>query len=573
MSIISDDLENHFRAAKRGRRKLAGSPTHLAVPRFDRVLPTVGIEARLSGRGGVGTPKVAFGAGGSGPADITSSGPEVRNPLLSLINFQLPYDRKTLNQWIRYYYKFDPYVRNCTNLNGQFPISDFHFSGTSDAKVLQEFDDLKERCGMLRHAYESSGEEELIGEVFTFWRWDDDEKTWVDYTIMNPDRLDVEEIDWGSNMEAFYSLDPPEGLKNLTKSSNPHVQEMLSQLDPEVLEAVATNTRIPLDSWNVMALVHKDSPYESRGTSPILPAIKALLYKDKLLEAQTAVADQQITPVQLWKIGDVANGYMPNDEQLAKFRALLEGGKHDYNFAIVTHAAVDLELVGFTGKLLPILPELEWCAKQVMIALFTNEATVTGAGPSFGAAIVPFKILQGRYQSKRDRMVELYRRKLLKPFAEHREIFVSTPADANGRIRTSKRVPLVPKIDWNFKLDLTDSAQKMQYAMQLREKSALPMRVICEMLNLDYETTRKALKDEEGSVFDVVYQQARQKRGEVAATAAGAGGGGGGGGPSPAGAESAPEAEIGAEGEAGADEGGGTEEVPIAASIRLLKGI
>jgi hypothetical protein len=302
-----------------------------------------------------------------------------------------------------------------------------------------------------------------------------------------------------------------------------------------VLEALASNSRVPLDPFNVTALMRKDHPYDPRGTSPIMPAIKALMYKDKLIEAQYSIADQQITPVQLWKVGNAANGYMATDEQLAELRTLLESGRHDPTFSIITHDAVNLELIGYTGKLLPILPELEWIGKQIMIALYTNEATITGGGPSFGAAVVPFKILQGRYQSKRNRMVENYRRKLLKPFAEAREMYQTTKAELQHRIRT-KRVPIVPKWEWGFKLDLTDNAQKLQYMMQLRDKSGLPMHAICEVMNLDYSTVKKWLKDEEGTVFDPVYQESRRKRAEQSATAAGAlegvglpsGGGGGG---------------------------------------------
>lgn len=953
MSIITDDLSSHFTAARGGGRIASvsgGMPQQIGISvpmqtlaslaQIQKTLPNVGIQHRFAGVGtGLRRNELLVKAASSSNANVANVPPEIRNPLLSLMNFYLPYDRKTLNQWIRYYFKFDPYVKNCCSLNGQFPISDFRLTGITDPAIERAFMEMKERCGLLRHAFEGSQEEEIIGEDITFWQWDEDDVTWDDYTILNPDRLEVREINWGSGTHAFYSLDPPEELKALIRDPDPYVQDMLATLDPVVLEALGSNSRVPLDPFNVTSLMRKDHPYDPRGTSPILAALKCfvsgtsvvmgngavkaiedvqvgdvvmsgeghptavvkthgfetqekvvrlrdalcnvveatadhvmfafrsvpeesctrfygskkpcpdvqarrveceplecerfqanviqeiaagdlrpgdylacpipkvdeytsidldpwllgyfvgggcqmgewqlafvgsvdergnrcltrvqteleklgvkhstliergrdgiidanvktsswrlqfcqqdvrqkfeaaleglvcktkllrqnvlhlppeqlaefvqgwidadgyctkegterissanerlanqfryvllrlgipasvrklhqgaksfgagnpiwhvsfrrepasrlkfevfvqdgyvfskitekdvydytgsvhcvtvaddshtfiaggvkvrncLMYKDKLIEAQYAIADQQITPVQLWKIGDPANGYMATDQQLNDFRNLLQSGAHSPNFAIVTHSAVNLELIGYTGKLLPILPELEWVAKQIMIALNTNEATITGAGPSFGAAVVPFKILQGRYQTKRDRRANVYRQKLFKPFAEARGMWKTTKAQLDHRIRTKKE-PIVPGIEWNFKLDLTDNAQKLQYMMQLRDKSGLPMRAICEVMNLDYDNVKRWLKDEEGTVFDPVYQQSRAKRGEQSASTQGLLDvhGGGGGGALPPGGGGGEEAGGEEAGDTEAPEGG--EAPPATATIR-----
>lgn len=552
MAIISDDLDRHFRAAMGGRQfqrlptmrapierrlpKLAAAGPHAGVTSYSRYLSER--TARLI----------------EGSADIADSSPEIRNPLLSLINFYLPYDRKTLNQWFRYYIRTDPYINNCWQLNSQFPISDFHFTGTNDEGIIREHDEMKERCRMLQHASEQSGQDEGLGECYTFWQWDDTELSWVDYTILNPDRLDVREINWGSGPNAFYSLDPPEELKALLRDPDPLVQDMLQSLDPVVLEALSSNRRIPLDPFNVMALVRKADPYDARGTSPLMPVLKACMYKDKLIETQYAVADQQITPVQLWRVGNTDKGYTATPEDIQNFRETLLASRHDPTFTIISHDMVSLELIGYTGKLLPIIPELEWVAKQIMIGMYTNDATVTGAGPSFGAAVVPFKILQGRYQAKRNKMTSLYREKLLRPFAEARQIYKPTQANLSHRVRT-RRQPLVLNIEWNFKLDLTDSGQKIQFALQLREKTQLAMKVICELLNLDYQANKKALKEEEGTVVDPVYQAQRLEKMKASAAAGAAGGAAGalpapsGGGETSAGDETeaaAPAGDVGA---------------------------
>lgn len=447
-------------------------------------------------------------------ANVQTSSPEIRNPLLNLINFYLPYDRKTLNQWIRYYYKFHPYIRNCINLHAEFPISDFHFTGISDPGILEQFDELKETAKLVDFCFKSSKEYELLGEAYGFQSWDEDELIWKGIRIMNPDQLDIQDLNFGDEPGAIYTMEPDEELKMLVKSADPRVLQLLQdKLDPVVYENLLAGTKIPIDEFNVIAMRNSDSEYEPRGTSNVLSCIKDLMYEDKLREAQYAIADQQITPVQIWKIGDPATGYMPDDAALDAFRELLLAGRHDPLFTIVSHAAIKLELVGYTGQLLPVIPEFEFVGKRIMVALFTNDAMVTGSSGPYANGIVGFKTIEGRYQSKRDKIVDCLKTKNYKPFAQARQLFQGSTADAAHGVRTSKgRKLAVPGMEWNFKLDLTDQTQRNQYLADMRKDGVIPMRTICEVFNMPYEQTKQALKDEEGTVFDPAYQAWRLQR-------------------------------------------------------------
>lgn len=515
--IITDQLERQFRAARSGLRlKTASSAT--VVP--DKVLPSLknSMVGRRPGRNHEShNAKYGFTAGGGGGAsgaDTITGSPEIRNPLLNLVNFYLPYDRKTLNQWIRYYDRFHPYIGNCLDIHGDFPISDFNFTGLEkDSKVQQLYEAFKEDYDLVQYAFEASREYELMGEVFTFSRWNDELGYFDNYTIINPDLLEVVNISWGSGNRAMYTYEPPQELLDLAKDADPRTEDLLDDLDDEVREAIMTGKQIPLDSFNIMALVRKASPYESRGTSVVIRIIKELMYEDKLREAQYAIADQQVTPVQLWKLGDTSAGYMPTETDLEDFRQIILAGRHDFNYVIVTHSAVNVDLIGFTGKLLPIIPELDWVAKRVLVGLFSNESMVTGEGPTYSNAIVALKVLQGRYQSKRDKMIKQWKTKLFEPMAKAHQLFDTSPAQLSHRIRT-KRNLIIPDIEWDFKLDLTNDAQRIQYLIQLADKSRIPMQTICEVLNVDYDITKKALKQEEGTVFDPVYQAVRKKKAE-----------------------------------------------------------
>lgn len=518
MSIIKDNVEGEFSLIKQGSSRQV---VEQAAP---KLLPKMGDSSRVVNGGSnrfsgryveAMMQKRASGlTGAETSANILTSSPEIRNPLLNLINFYLPYDRKTLNQWIRYYLKFHPYVGNCTDLNAEFPISDFHFTNMpKDPHIEDIFEQQKEVCNLVDFCFEASTEFEALGEAFTFFQFNEDLGLWDDYTVMNPDMLDVKELNWGAGKKAVYTYEAPQELKDLFKDPDPAVQELMYEMDPVVRENIAAGKKIPLSSFNVFPLLRKTHAYETRGTSLILRCIKDLMYEDKLREAQYSIADQQITPVQLWKIGDAAAGYMPTSGDLEDFRNLLLAGRHDFLFTIVTHSAVNLDLIGYTGKLLPILPEMEWVAKRVMVALFTNEAMITGSGGGYSNAVVGLKTIQGRYQSKRDKLAKGIQQRLLKPVASHHQIFERKTADLAHRVRTSNGTKLVvPDIEWNFKLDLTDESQRIQYLMTLAQKTKVPMQTICDVLHLDYDKVKASLKSEEGTVFDDVYQEARSAK-------------------------------------------------------------
>jgi len=521
-----------------------------AVPGMKKLAHT--IKAPTTGRQATkALEKQATNIGQNFGADVRLSSPEIRNPLLNLVNFYLPYDRRTLNQWIRYYDKFQPVIGNCIDLHGEFPMSDFNFTNIDDSKVTQFYDDWKEDIDLVQWTFEISREYELIGETFTFWPWDEDTGVWDEYVVLNPDLLEIKTVNWGYGKSTVFTYDPPQELKELVKDQDPRVHQLLTDLDDVVYENLLAGKRIPIDGWNMIALMRRSSPYEARGTSPILRVLKELLYEDKIREAQYAIADQQITPVQLWKLGDPASGYMPTDQDLADFRDLLLSGAHDPLFTIVSHGAVSLDLIGYTGKLLPVIPEFEWVEQRIMIGLFTNKAMITGEGPTYSNAVVAMKALQGRYQSKRDKIAKLIKKRLLTEIAKSQKFIKRSQAELSHRVRTSKRL-MVPDIEWTFKLDLTDETQKIQYLMQLREKTNLPLKTISEILDFDYETAKSALKSEEGTVFDPVYQAARAAKAEETPDAAL----GGAGAPLPAGGEG-----IGGEGEEAGLEEAGLEEV------------
>jgi hypothetical protein len=122
-----------------------------------------------------------------------------------------------------------------------------------------------------------------------------------------------------------------------------------------------------------------------------------------------------------------------------------------------------------------------------------------------------------RYQNRRSMMEAFYIKKLYSPVAKAHEFYKGlTPAQLSHNIRPSKdnRELALPKINWFNKLDLTDTNDFRQYISKMRDNLQVSMKTICRVFGIDYKAEEKSLIQEQGTVFDPLYQDYRKKHAE-----------------------------------------------------------
>jgi len=363
-----------------------------------------------------------------------------------------------------------------------------------------------------------SREYELIGEFYPFAHWNKSDNRFDKIIILNPDYVVINQAYLSYANELQVELEPDEDLKRIIHSNDYKDLELRQGLDPIILRSVEEGVNIPIDSFAVAQIARKGSPYDPRGKSIILRCMKTLLYDDKLVEAQFSQADNMITPRQIWKMGDPQNGYMPNDDDLDDFRALLKQSAHDPNFAIVTHYGLQLELVGFNGKILPIVPERQYNEERILTALYTNKAVLKGEGPGFSAGPqVAFQYLQGRYLSKRQKLEAYLKNKIFIPFAI-----------ANGfwkKSKTGEKELILPQVKWDQKLNLVEDQGKRQFLSQLYPQLGCSWETLMEVFDVDSDEELRRLQIQIGGITDPI--QIEKRRTEVRSELMGASGGGG----------------------------------------------
>lgn len=329
-------------------------------------------------------------------ADIKDLLPPIRDPRLNPDNYYLPYynpksgyPAPILNQWIEYYYKYHPLVGNAIDIHSQLPISRFGLVGIDeDSEIRMVYEQMVEDLNLLDNLYNFLKIWWLFGEVQPYWWWSDDYNRFVDMTFIDTSYVRVvgHYLTFSKDAESTvrYELILDNQLTNLVQSNDPYDREVVNYLDDEIVFAARNNLSVELDPFSTELVANRAMPWDLRGTSIVNGVLKDLLQADQLRLAQNAIAQGMITPKWIWKLGSPGpDGYMPTDGDLQALRDMLLAANNDPTFALITHHAVTAEVIGNTGKILPIGPEMTAIDKRIMTRLFTNEALTHGSGPNF----------------------------------------------------------------------------------------------------------------------------------------------------------------------------------------------
>lgn len=456
--------------------------------------------------------------------------PEIRNPLLQSENFYLPQQTTRtgapnveLNRWFAYYFKYHPLVGNLISLHSQLPLSRFGFQGVNDPQILQNYEECADDMDMFTAMVDLLKTWFLFGESQPYLFWNEDLNRFDGITYLDTSFIDVFGHTFFHNSEGkptrLYSLIPDDLLIELLATNHPKVRGLVTDnLPANMIQAIRENHPMLLHNFNTEMVLRSASPWDVRGTSVVLGCLKELLYEDKLREAQYAIAEGHVSPKWIWKLGQ-ANEYMPTSDDITAFKDVLISANNDPQFNLVTHYALNLQVEGSSGRILPIVPEIKFIEERIMSALFSNKALVSGSGVTFSNASVALRALMSRYIPIRAMAENFFVRKVFMPIALANNYYERKQADLAHNVRTSVDKLIIPKFNWSHKQNLLDDANIKNMLVQLRGTADLPMKTICDALDLDYNEVKNYLRKEQGTVFDKPLRDARSTAIGAAATA------------------------------------------------------
>jgi len=276
-----------------------------------------GIQKRAS------VDSASVGSAWRGSGDTVRQGPELYSPLWLTSNTMLPRDRGTMNAWSRAFFALNPIVNNAIHLHSTYPISKLSIS-CPDKKIEDFFNVMIDEMELHNACVEMAQEFFVIGECFPFLHLDDVTGKWSRVTVQNPDYIYINRSVVAGPPQI--TLRPDSELRRIITGTDPDSIRLRRNIPPNILQLVRSGQNIPLDNFYVSHLARKISPYDSRGTSLIAPAYKALMLWDKLRECKYAQADNMINPITLVKLGggSVDAEYKITPADLEYWRNLLE---------------------------------------------------------------------------------------------------------------------------------------------------------------------------------------------------------------------------------------------------------
>lgn len=441
--------------------------------------------------------------------DVRMGSPTFYQPLFQTTNMLLPRDRRERNEWCRHFYRTEPIIATALDLHTEFPISDLS-NVCSDTYIKKFFDYMAfEKLDLVNMLLDIGLEYWKIGDVFPFGQFNESEGIWENFTLLNPDYVNVTSSIFAGEQQI--ELIPDDQItKIIAGGPAGEFGELYRQFPDDIITQVKQGKNISLDGRLVSHIAHKASPYEPWGTPLMMRCFKTLIYKDKLRQAQDAIANRHIMPLRVAKIGTPGEP-MPSQDDIDAFRDILLEGEDDPNYFLVYHYGLSFEYVGSTGKILPLNTEFDFIQQELMTGLGITQAMLNGDGSAYSAAQVGAEALARRYMSYRLRLESWIRNKVYKPIAETQGFY----KPINGtiarkymskneltRAASNKEMELiVPKLLWQQQ-DLSSNQTVMSFIQNLRDKGLVSMTTVLPLLSLDPETEKRNLERERGTVFD-----------------------------------------------------------------------
>lgn len=368
-----------------------------------------------------------------------------------------------------------------------------------DIHSVDKFHNFALACGVFVH--------NCLGE------WDSEHGVWKGFSWIDPGLIEVKEVPFTGKVKIFLEI-PTKYVKAIKgKSKSDEVERKL--IPQFIIDAVQKGLKyIELDNEEgidketgkysppkVCMMVNKTNVGEKglRGLPPMTPTIKSLVYSDYLRKAQMARAQRFAYPVEIWKFGDIANGYIPNDDELSAVREMLQKALTNPPYTIVYTPLLSLEVVSPAGGLLPIYDDYNFVENQILVGLGTNKNIVLGEGGWMSnAKTLSMQRLIMDYQIVRD----MWTRTFLQNFVL-RPMCIANGFTKKSLIDKAKDIANVPKIAWVNSLDVQNEEDTKKLYIDLWHDGLISSKTLYSQFpDLDFRTEVTQMQDEKGTVLD-----------------------------------------------------------------------
>ena len=423
--------------------------------------------------------------------------------------FYWPVNLKEKYAWYRFFYKEDPVVGAAIDLHVELPLSKLmlRMPPIKDEKLKKriqlKYEKVMKKLKLFQKLQSILRDYYIIGNVFYFCEWDENEKEWSKMIQLIPEEVDVTSLPMSDYAVIRYkpellsriinrlsidvsNIKTTDELKDLVE---PDEYDAIKNIPFEVLQRLVNDGTIILDTDpyvgdtnEVGSFVHhfarSKQEYEDYGTSILERVLNPLILRELFKNTQVGLATRNMTPKNKISAPDVTPA------QLMELREQVDLSYLNPDYAIITNYDWTWEQIGTENRLLDLSKEYENIDEQIYSALGVTKELLTGEGMYSGSKI-SVEILNTRYLLLREMLQNFIEERLFEPMAE-----------ANGFYEIDEfgnKTYLYPKISFS-RLTIRDNAEVFDSLFQLYQKGSLPIDVLYDLYNLNTEEINERLK-------------------------------------------------------------------------------
>jgi len=298
------------------------------------------------------------------------------DPEITTTAIYLPRNIRQKNRWCRWFFDHDELVGAVLELHAELPYSRAEIM-VDDPIIKRHVEECFDRTNFFTMLPIIDLEFMKIGEIFIHNTWDDTLGMWNHIILHNPDFVELTASPF-ADTECVIELKPDDELKSLVHSTKPEDQQLKKRLPKDVVRRVLTGKNIILDSSEITHVARRSNPYDIRGTSLLNRIFRTLMYEDKLREAQITIADNFIYPLKIFKLGDPAKGWIPDESHQKALASMLQQANFDPNFSLIYHYGLNVEYMTVADKVMRLEKEWQEINDKKMIALGVSKEFMSG---------------------------------------------------------------------------------------------------------------------------------------------------------------------------------------------------
>jgi hypothetical protein len=445
------------------------------------------------------------GGGGASGGNVKNSLPSFYHPEFESSSILLPRDYREINAWCRYYYKYDSLVGTAIDCHAELPISTIKLTiphsidKIKSRSIQREYEEMcsSEGIDLFGKLLQMGVEYYKLGNVFPFARWSDKKSRWAKLTLLDPDYVELEKLQFSDVMRV--DLIPNEIMKKIVHNGASHPKSgiLYKTLPSDVVQLISEGKKIPLNTdpasgSHVAHIPNKMADYDIVGTGIIERNFKTLVYKDRLRQSQDAIAARHLTPKHLiW----AENTGIPDLNQI---RDQVDNAFADPDYAIITNYELHWELIGTSQGLMQLESEWSWINDELLIGLMVNKSFLLGEG-SYANGQTVLEVMNQRYSIYRQRIENYVIKSLFLPMAIRND----WAEYEEGTAKKEKKIKwLYPHIKWN-RLNFVDDTAHKQMLAQMVTSGQVDMQTWLECFGLDAETVKDRLERYQGTSLDI----------------------------------------------------------------------